>query len=406
MFEINFTDLIASFSYGLDCVEHELLGATSDHAKRIGYMSYLIGKKMGMCPTRLLDLAACAMLHDNALTQYIYSELASGRDVLKNPQLMNFGPHCTMGEENLKCVPLNTHEKDVILYHHENVNGTGPFGKNAEETSLYAQIIHITDTVDVANDLSSADDDKITRVYNYVKKQNGRFFSDKMCKAFLAAVTPEVIKTMGGNMVDVIKRTLPGAMRSYSNDDVRRFAEMFAQIIDYKSDFTMHHSIGVADKAEAMSRFYGYSEDMQTVMYFTGAVHDVGKLVITNDILEKPGKLTESEFVEMKNHAWYSFKILTGIGGLGKIVDWAAFHYEKLNGKGYPFGKKANELDFNDRLMACIDIYQALGEKRPYKEPLTHAQCMAIMKKMVDNSLIDGKIVNDIDTVFGGKTDA
>ena len=98
-------------------------------------------------------------------------------------------------------------------------------------------------------------------------------------------------------------------------------------------------------------------------------MHDIGKLIVSNDILEKPGKLTEYEFAEMKDHAAATYRILSKIKGIPDIVEWAANHHEKLNGKGYPRALSEKDLSFEEQLMACIDIYQALTEKRPMRKP-------------------------------------
>ena len=93
-------------------------------------------------------------------------------------------------------------------------------------------------------------------------------------------------------------------------------------------------------------------------------------MAVGNEILEKPDKLTDDEFSTMKNHAGYTYLILSEVNDFEEIRDWAAFHHEKLNGKGYPFGKTADELNEQERMMACVDIYQALTEDRPYKKGL------------------------------------
>ncbi len=84
--------------------------------------------------------------------------------------------------------------------------------------------------------------------------------------------------------------------------------------------------------------------------------------MVCNEILEKPDKLTDEEFDKMKNHAGYTYLMLSQVDGFEDIRDWAALHHEKLNGKGYPFGKTADELNEQERIMACVDIYQALTE--------------------------------------------
>ncbi len=162
----------------------------------------------------------------------------------------------------------------------------------------------------------------------------------------------------------------------------------------------MRHSMGIAQKAIRMAKYYNYDDETTMKLYFAAAVHDIGKLVIDRDVLEKPDKLTESEHIYMQNHAYYTYDILKDIRGFEDIVSWASSHHEKLNGKGYPFGKTAEELGFNERLMACLDIYQALTEERPYKEGYEHEKVIQIMTNMANNNYIDGSIVDDINKVF------
>ena len=84
------------------------------------------------------------------------------------------------------------------------------------------------------------------------------------------------------------------------------------------------------------------------------------------------------------------------ITGFEEIADWAANHHEKLNGKGYPYGFDKSRLDFNSRLLACVDIYQALTEERPYRKALSHNQAIGILRNMANQGLIDATIVEDI----------
>ena len=135
-------------------------------------------------------------------------------------------------------------------------------------------------------------------------------------------------------------------------------------------------------------------------MYLAGALHDIGKVAIGNDILEKPGRLTDEEFSKMKNHAGYTYLILSQAEGMEDIRDWAALHHEKLDGTGYPFGKTADELNRQERIMACIDIYQALTESRPYKSGMTHEAACAILESMVQKGWIDGGITEQIRKCF------
>lgn len=143
--------------------------------------------------------------------------------------------------------------------------------------------------------------------------------------------------------------------------------------------FTKDHSAGVAEKAKRMAEHYQWEHEKVMRYYFAGAMHDIGKLIVGNEILEKPDKLTTDEFSQMKDHAAATCRVLHEINGFDDIVEWAANHHEKLDGSGYSRGLDASALSFEDRLMACIDIYQALTEPRPYKDGMDHCKAMKIM---------------------------
>lgn len=156
----------------------------------------------------------------------------------------------------------------------------------------------------------------------------------------------------------------------------------------------------MAEKAVRMAKFYGVSTLEEMELLLAGALHDIGKLIISNDILEKPGRLTSDEFQEIKTHSYATWNILKQIDGLDTVTGWAAFHHEKLDGSGYPFGLTAPALDRNARLMACIDIYQAMTEPRPYKAGLSHGEAMSELRRLSAAEKLDGAIVEDIDAVF------
>ena len=169
----------------------------------------------------------------------------------------------------------------------------------------------------------------------------------------------------------------------------------------YKSPFTSTHSMGVAADAEKLARYMGFEESTAQKMYLAGALHDIGKVAIGNEILEKPGRLTDEEFKTMKHHAAYTYYILSEIDDFAEIRNWAAFHHERLDGTGYPFGKTAAELNTQERIMACVDIYQALTESRPYKQGMPHEKAIGILRDMADKGWIDSCIVEETDACFG-----
>lgn len=398
---INFSDLLYSLSYALDCVEKELLGVHTHHGQRVAAMCVKIGRDLGMDDKALVDLASSAILHDNALTEYIQSEYQKNINVFSKARNLDMGIHCKMGEDNIKLLPFNTPVAGNILYHHENANGTGPFGKKADETPLNAQIIHLADTIDATWNLHEITDEKYEKVSMFMKDNEGRLFSPTICSYFFNSLGASFFERLKNERaIDILHDLIPDERRDFSNEEIKGICKFFAKIIDYKSSVTCSHSMGIASKAEVMAKYYNFSDEDQTKFYMAGALHDVGKLVISRDILEKPGKLSGEEFVEMKNHAYFTYKILSQVEGLEDVTLWASLHHEKLNGKGYPFGKTAKDLNQKERLMACIDIYQALTEARSYKVGYSHEKSISIMRDMVAKGFIDSSIVEDINKVF------
>ena len=191
-------------------------------------------------------------------------------------------------------------------------------------------------------------------------------------------------------------------VRSLSYDDLIWITEIMSDIIDAKSRFTWRHSKGLAEKAGTMAGFYEYDSVQHTKLVIAANLHDLGKLLIPNRILEANRALTEDEFALIQSHTYYTRQVLSQIDGFEDITEWASNHHEKLDGSGYPYGKTAAQLDFNSRLMGCLDIYQALTEDRPYREGMPHAKAVGIMRDLAVSGRIDANIVRDVQSVFGG----
>ena len=402
--EIDIIGLLSAFSFALDCVEAELIHVTSNHGKRVAYMSVCMAEKMGVSDDALRDLAACALLHDNALTQYIneefYSDI-SNIDTLKvssddiTPRQL--GMHCIYGEKNLEKYPFKTGVKDVILYHHEEADGSGPFEKKWTEVPLFARIIHFSDMLDAFCKAQKFDEDVFNKAVNFIEKNKDKRFDSEVTKMFFDAFDKDEFSRLGDEHIEeYFWEKVPCEKSFYSFDVLKDLADLFAKIIDYKSEFTSRHSLGVARTASKISEIMGYDKVICDKMYLAGALHDVGKIAIGNEILEKPARLTDDEFAKMKNHAGYTYMILSKVDGFEEIRDLAAFHHERLDGSGYPFGKRADELTTLQRIMACADIYQALTEKRPYKDGMDHDKACEILKDMADKNWIDKNITEVI----------
>lgn len=412
--KISMTDLLYATSFALDSVEAEMLNASTYHSKRVAYLSVLMGRRLGWTDEQLTDIACCSILHDNALTEYAKVELGKGNDIksdldrqmaeaedknLVTP--INFGAHCTLGERNISRMPFHGRVENVILYHHENADGSGPFGLSSVDTPLPAQIIHLNDIVDVIYNLNTVDEAKFGKINGFLDRYSDVLFAPGMVSLFKKAITYEDLRSIRGEHVEqMLHMAIPEVVYEYSNEEMMGLASIFARITDYKSSFTRRHSEGIAEKARDMGHYYGMGDFVSAKLYLTGALHDIGKLIVDNDVLEKPARLTDREFQYVQTHAWHTFDVLRRIRGFEDITQWAALHHEKLDGSGYPFGKQGFELSKVERLIACIDIYQALIEDRPYKVGMPHEKAISIMRDMAATGKIDGPIVEDIDDCF------
>ncbi|MCH5203462.1 MAG: HD domain-containing protein [Oscillospiraceae bacterium] len=409
--KLDLTDMLYALSFALDNVEAGLVGVNTGHGKRVAYISLLMGKEAGMREEELRDFVGCCILHDNALTEFIYDELSNSPmsqelslDLSNLSELKRVNHnHSVIGERNIRLLPFRTDVKNIVLYHHENADGSGAFGLRASDTPLKAQILHLADVMDTTSrfHIEAMSAEEYEKLCRWVKDRSGGSFSEEVAELFMKAVTYERLTHLHETgALSCLHEELHEEMLDYSDETIRNIAGLFAKIVDYKSEFTERHSTGVADKAEMMARYYGFDEEKTIRFYFAGAMHDIGKLAVANTILEKPGKLTNDEFTKMKDHASATYYVLSQIKGIPDIVSWASNHHEKLNGKGYPRGLSENELSFEDQLMACVDIYQALTEKRPYKDGFSHEKTISIMRDMAEKGELNEKIVRDMDDLM------
>ncbi|MCL2210157.1 MAG: HD domain-containing protein [Treponema sp.] len=383
--------LIVTITSALDSVEKELLGASSNHGKRIAVLCTKMGKLLGKNTKEISGLTNCALLHDNALTEYILATRMGGHydSTMKK--------HCEYGQRNADLLGFNTNINNFILYHHERADGKGPYGIFEGGGPVEAELIAIADSIDVVRHLQNLKFDDLASVQKTIREETGKKFGKIAAQAMLEVMDWPTVESLKDEFINETSGAfLVPWVADMEDKIIFNLVNFITRIIDYKSVFTKHHSTQIANMAYLMGKYYNYNQEEIMKLYLASALHDLGKLETPTAILEKPGKLTDDEFLIIKKHVFKTRKLLENIDGFQDICEWASNHHEKLNGTGYPFGKKADELDFNSRLMTCIDIYQAVREERPYHPPRSHKGAILLLDKMADNGETDKSIVNDI----------
>ena len=155
----------------------------------------------------------------------------------------------------------------------------------------------------------------------------------------------------------------------------------FAQIVDAKSHFTYGHSERVGQYAEAIARQLGLSDRQATWVRRGALLHDIGKLGVSNSVLDKPGALDADEWEQVRRHPALTEDILSRIGPFAELAKVAGAHHERLDGSGYPHGIAAADIRLETRIITTADIFDALSADRPYRRALPVGEVLAIMHK-------------------------
>jgi HD-GYP domain-containing protein (c-di-GMP phosphodiesterase class II) len=337
------------------------------------------------------------MFHDNALTDYILSE----RERVDGESDENMRLHSEYGQRNIEWLPFKKDISGYVLYHHERADGSGPFGKKKGEYPPEAGLISLADIVDVAQRLQTKRENDLPALYEYIRGLADVGYDKDDIETLIGVLDADMLKALKNeNLNATLDRFIPVWTADIKDPSVIRIAGMISRIIDYKSKFTTKHTMRVANAAWIMAAYYGMQPAEKAQLYLASAMHDIGKIVVATEIIEKPGEVTDQEFEEIKNHVRQTREWLSKVDGLEQIAEWAGNHHEKLNGHGYGRGVDASDLDFNSRLIACLDIYEAVSAERPYHSARSHADTMPILYDMAGDGLIDPDIPADIDRVL------
>ncbi|MDD3223974.1 MAG: HD domain-containing protein [Clostridium sp.] len=353
-----------------------------NHSKITTYISLKIGEHLNLSENEIKKLYISSLLHDIGASNSLKKAHISKDFIIK---------HCEKGAEIISDFPVFSDISPFILFHHENYNGTGPAKMKGEDIPVISQIIRLADLVEFLYNENCSSHSQKSGIIKYVTDNTNSLFSCRIASAFLKISSKEIFWFDMENVsfIDFILNNISPNINTYIDlYDFEKIALIMAKIIDSKSSFTAKHSRGIAQLAYLVSKHIGYSDEKCLKMRIAGLLHDVGKLAIPNNILDKNGKLTDSEFSIIKSHVYYTKIFLDRIDGIKDISDWASNHHEKLNGTGYPRKLNSSNLSEECRIMCVCDIYQALTEDRPYRSGLSTEKAFTILNEMVSDGLI------------------
>ena len=257
----------------------------------------------------------------------------------------------------------------AILDLDEHWDGKGhPQGLRGEQISLLGRIAGLAQTVEVFQSEINPH-----AALAMARERSGRWFDPQLVSA-LATLDRDV-----HFWYELNEPRVHECLSAYEPQEQPRFidqagldrvAEAFAQVVDAKSPWTHKHSEGVAAIAVSIARELGFPQDQLRLVRRAGLLHDIGKLGVSNLILDKPGKLTDEEFGAMRKHPEFTLRILDQVTGFADIAEMSGAHHEKLNGRGYHRGIPSGELPITARLLTVADIFEALSAARPYRDAM------------------------------------
>ncbi len=289
---------------------------------------------------------------------------------------------CDRGAEIARMLFLSERTAGAIRSLDEHWDGRGmPDGLRGEEIPLAARIACLAQTVEVFHHERG-----LRAARAVARRRRRRWFDPSLVDAFLGICGDRGF--WAALEVPDVSEWEPARL-AVAADDARldRIAQAFARVIDAKSPFTASHSERVAEIADGIVDVLGFDLDARRTMRHAALLHDIGKLAISNRILDKPGSLTDEEFDAIKAHPVHTLSILGRAPCFSGLADLAANHHEKLDGSGYPRGLDAAALDLPMRVLTMADVYEALTAQRPYRPALTAQEALTIIDRDVPGRL-------------------
>lgn len=364
------------------------------HGKRVGIMAAQCAQQMGLAAGETALLFDLGLVHDIGVSSTVTHHHLVAEFDWESSQ-----GHCAVGHALLRdFAPLATLALPV-KYHHTRWPVLLEQGVE-REVARRANLIYLVDRVDAMAAPHYADGSlllHVPRIRAQLAERANSYFSPELVDGFLVASRAEAFwlnleaRGIQAYLADMLAQ---GAPYVASVHELKQLATIFSRIVDAKSPFTAQHSLGVAGLARFLAERLGISADNCDKIEIAGLLHDIGKLRVADEILDKPARLDERERALMNAHSFETFQILRLIPGFGEIARWAAYHHEQPGGDGYPFHLPGETLAIEARILRVADIFQAMVQDRPYRSGLSADAVRDFMRELAERGDVDAKIVD------------
>lgn len=391
MLNVDLRQAVIALAEALDLVgidEHQ-------HGERVAYMATSCARKLGWDEKAIDDIFHSGLLHDCGVSSSVVHKKLIAEMDWEGSEL-----HCVLGEHYIKNFPPLAYLAPVIRHHHTHWHTLQQLDL-PQQVKDAANLIYLVDRVDaiqaqIKSDSTISPSKRSEVIRERIAAAVDEHFAPHLVDAFLAVsdndafwLNMEPLHLAG--FITQMETTHTPQLTRY--EDMHKLASIFAHIVDAKSSYTYDHSLGVSRVAKRLAELLDLPLPRVQEIELAGLLHDLGKLGVPDEILEKKGPLTEEESVIMHRHSYESFRILSRIKGFERIAQWAGNHHETLLGDGYPFHHEETELTIEARLIAVADIFQALAQDRPYRKAMSADETIKYLKTLAAHGKIDKDIV-------------
>ncbi|MDZ7631758.1 MAG: HD domain-containing phosphohydrolase [Gemmatimonadaceae bacterium] len=281
---------------------------------------------------------------------------------------------------------------DAIRSLDEHWNGLGhPEGLREHAIPLLARIANLAQTIDIFVGAQG-----IPGTMQMIRDRRKSWFDPQLCDLVLRWRKDTAWWTWlreSAPEIEVTALEPADPQRVVNNRGLDLVAQSFADIVDAKSPFTYRHSTNVSRWARAVGAKFFSDEHELTRLARAGLLHDVGKLGVSNTILDKNGPLGDDERTLMQAHPIHTWEILRRVRVFSDFAKMASLHHEKLDGSGYPWKVPAEGLDLQARILVVADIFEALTADRPYRAGMPIDAALSLLEKDRDRKL-DGRVLD------------